>query len=205
MILLLALLFSIAISLARGGRFLWLAQVSLRLGWLAIVAFALQWSIIYAPLPRSEGLLGPRTLLLMASYLLVVVVVVANRRVPGLPLIAIGLGLNLLVMVANGGFMPVTMEAVEHAGLTHLALGTEPGARLSATKDIILPAEATRLWVLSDIFVVPPPLPFRTVFSPGDVFLAAGVFVLFQCAMRPMGDPLRQDRQPRLEGSTLKR
>lgn len=126
MILLLALLFSIAISLARGGRFLWLAQVSLRLGWLAIVAFALQWSIIYAPLPRSEGLLGPRTLLLMASYLLVVVVVVANRRVPGLPLIAIGLGLNLLVMVANGGFMPVTMEAVEHAGLTHLALGTEP-------------------------------------------------------------------------------
>lgn len=203
MILLLALLFSIAISLVRGGRFHHLAQVSFRLGWLAMAAFALQWSIIYAPLPRTEGPFGPRTLLLIASYLLVVVVVMVNRRVAGLPLIGIGLGLNLLVMLANGGFMPVTMEAVERAGLTHLALGTEPGARLSATKDIILPAAATRLWLLSDIFVVPPPLPFRTVFSLGDVFLAAGVFILFQRAMRPMGGSTQREGQPRLEGSAL--
>lgn len=205
MILLLALLVSIAVSLARGGRFRWLAQTPLRLGGLAMVAFALQWPIIYAPLPRSEGLFGPRTLLLLASYLLVVAVVVVNRRVPGLPLIGIGLGLNLLVMLANGGFMPVTMEAVERAGLAHLALGSEPGARLSATKDIILPAEATRLWVLSDIFVLPPPLPFRTIFSIGDVFLAAGVFVLFQCAMHPRAEAVPQDEGPGLEGRALER
>jgi len=185
MILLLALLLSIAVSLARGGRFRWLAETPLRFGWLAILAFALQWSIIYAPLPRTEGPLGPRTLLLIASYLLVVAVVVLNRRVAGLPLIGVGLGLNFLVMLANGGFMPVTLEAVERAGMAHLVLGTEPGARLLATKDIILPVEATRLWVLSDIFVVPAPLPIRTVFSLGDLFLAAGIFVLFQRAMRP--------------------
>lgn len=205
MILLLALIVSILVSLVRGGRFRWLAQVSFRLGWLAILAFALQWSIIYAPLPRTEGLLGPRTLQLMATYVLVAVVVIVNRRVPGLPLIGIGLGLNLLVMLANGGFMPVTMEAVERAGLTHLALGAEPGARLMATKDIILPIEATRLWVLSDIFVIPAALPFSTVFSPGDIFLAAGVFVLFQCAMRPQGTSERQDEQIELEASTLER
>ena len=205
MILLLALLLSIAISLARGGRFRWLAQTPLRCGWLAIVAFALQWSVIYVPLPRTEGFLGPRTLLLMASYLLVVVVVAMNRRVPGLALIGVGLGLNLSVMLANGGFMPVTLEAVERAGLAHLALGTEPGARLSATKDIILPAEATRLWLLSDVFVVPPPVPLRTVFSPGDAFLAAGVFVLFQCAMRPRDEPVPLAEPPGLEGSTLGR
>jgi hypothetical protein len=205
MILLLALLLSIAISLVRGGRFRWLAQTPLRYGWLAIAAFALQWSVIYAPLPRTEGLFGPRTLLLMASYLLVVVVVAMNRRVPGLALIGVGLGLNLLVMLANGGFMPVTLEAVERAGLAHLALGTEPGARLSATKDIILPAEVTRLWLLSDVFVVPPPVPFRTVFSLGDLFLAAGVFVLFQCAMRPRDESVPLAEPPGLEGSTLGR
>lgn len=202
MILLLALLVSIAVSLVRGGRFRWLAETPLRFGWLAIVAFGLQWSIIYAPLPRTEGPLGPRTLLLIASYLLVVAVVVLNRRLAGLPVIGLGLGLNLLVMLANGGFMPVTMEAVERAGMAHLALGLEAGARLMATKDIILPAEATRLWVLSDIFVVPPPLPFRTVFSLGDLFLAAGVFVLFQRAMRPRADLLAQANEPGVESST---
>jgi hypothetical protein len=204
-ILLLALLVALAVSFARGGRLRWLAQTPLRFGWLAIAAFALQWPIIYAPLPRTEGILGPRTLLLVASYLLVAIVVVVNRRVPGLPLIGIGWGLNLLVMLANGGFMPVTMEAVERAGLAHLALGTEPGARLAATKNILLPVEATRLWLLSDIFVLSPPLPLRTVFSLGDVFLAVGVFVLFQCAMHPRGDLLPQDGQPGLEGSTPKR
>ncbi|HHX44100.1 MAG TPA: DUF5317 domain-containing protein [Chloroflexi bacterium] len=205
MILLLALLFSIAIALVRGGRFRWLAQVSLRLGWLAIAAFALQWSIIYAPLPHTEGPFAPRTLILIASYLLVLVVVVVNRRVPGVAVMGIGLGMNLLVMLVNGGFMPVTMEAVERAGLAHLALGTEAGARLMATKDIILPAEATRLWLLSDIFVVPPPLPFRTVFSLGDLFLAVGVFVLFQCAMRPMGERGQHRGRPWSERLALKR
>ena len=93
MILLLALLFSIAIALVRGGRFRWLAQVSLRLGWLAIAAFALQWSIIYAPLPHTEGPFAPRTLILIASYLLVLVVLVVNRRVPCVAVMGIGLNL----------------------------------------------------------------------------------------------------------------
>jgi len=205
MILFVALLLSIAIALVRGGRFSCLAQTPLRYGWVAIAAFAMQWSIIYSPLPRTEGLLGARTLLLIASYLLVVVVVVANRRLPGLSLIGVGLGLNLLVMLANGGFMPVTLEAVERAGLAHLALGTEPGARLSATKDIILPAKDTRLWLLSDIFVLPPPLPFRTVFCLGDLLLSAGVFVLFQRAMRPRVEREGQGEPCGLEGSTLER
>jgi len=202
MILFVALLLSIAIALVRGGRFSCLAQTPLRYGWVAIAAFAMQWSIIYSPLPRTEGLLGARTLLLIASYLLVVVVVVANRRLPGLSLIGVGLGLNLLVMLANGGFMPVTLEAVERAGMSHLALSTEPGARLLATKDVILPAEATRLWLLSDIFVVAPPCPLRTIFSLGDLFLAVGAFVFFQRAMCPRLVPGPAGEPLRLEGST---
>jgi len=97
----------------------------------------------------------------------------------------LGLTLNILVMVANGGFMPVTLEALQRAGLAHMALGIEDGARVMASKDIILSREVTRLWYLSDILVLRRPFPWSTVFSVGDVLLMAGVFVLLQRTMRP--------------------
>jgi len=103
--------------------------------------------------------------------------------------------MNLLVVLANGGFMPVTLEALRRAGLVHLALGLEPGSRLVATKDILLPRQDTRLWILSDIFVIPPPLPFNTIFSLGDFFLALGAFTFFQCAMLSASPTLHVAKQ----------
>lgn len=185
MILLAALVVSVAVALLRGGRLERLAELPLRWGWLALVAFALQVAVIYFPQPRREGWGDGHIWLLLVSYSLLGVVAWRNRKVAGMPLIGLGLLLNLAVMVANGGYMPVTPEALQRAGLTGLALGSEPGARLSATKDILLLREQTALWVLSDIFVIPPPWPLRTIFSPGDVLLAVGVFVLFQQALRP--------------------
>jgi len=88
--------------------------------------------------------------------------------------------MNLLVMVANGGFMPITLEALQRAGLERLAPSSEMGARLVATKDILLPRNQTHLWFLSDIFALPSSWPISSVFSAGDVALALGVFWFFQ-------------------------
>ncbi|MBC7238062.1 MAG: DUF5317 domain-containing protein [Chloroflexi bacterium] len=181
MILLVALVVSLLVALVRGGKLLNLANISLRLGWLALLAFAAQALVIYAPLPRGQGLLAPRSLFLLTSYGVLIVVILANRRLPGMCLIGLGLLLNLTVMVANGGFMPVAPEALAKAGLSGLALGQEAGARLRATKDILLPREMTRLWPLSDVFAIPPPL--GSVFSLGDLVLAIGLFVLLQRVM----------------------
>ena len=185
MILLLAVVAAVFIALLRGGRFEHLLRVPLRRGWLALVAFALQIVEIYFPLPQSQGFVSWRTFLLLFSYLLLILVVAVNRRLPGLLWIGLGLSLNLAVMLVNGGYMPITPEAVARAGLGHLTLGENPGARLLATKDILLPREATRLWFLSDILVLAPPSPLRTVFSVGDVCLALGAFIFFQRTMRP--------------------
>ena len=185
MVLLLGLALALAVALLRGGKLSQLLGVTFRHGWIALLAFALQVAVIYFPLPRSDGLLEQHTLLLLASYALLVLVIVLNWKLPGLPLIGLGLVLNLLVMVANGGFMPVTYEALQRAGMAHLALASAPGSRIMATKDIVLPRESTYLWALSDIFVIPPPLPFRTIFSLGDLCLVGGAFVLFQRVMRP--------------------
>jgi hypothetical protein len=181
MILLLALVVSLIIALVRGGSLLRLGNLSFHYGWLALLAFGAQTLVIYARLPHAQGILAPRTLLLVASYGLLFVPVIANRRLPGMPLIGLGLLLNLAVMVANGGFMPVTPEALQRAGLSGLALSEGSGARLYATKDVLLLREETRLWLLSDILVIPPPL--GTVFSIGDVALAGGACWFLQKVM----------------------
>jgi hypothetical protein len=196
MILLLALVISLLIALMRGGSLLRLGSVSFRYGWLALLAFSAQTLVIYARLPYAQGILAPRTLLLLVSYGMLFIPVIANRRLPGMPLIGLGLLLNLMVMVANGGFMPVTPEALQRAGLSGLALSEGTGARLYATKDVLLLREETRLWLLSDILVIPPPL--GTVFSIGDVLLAGGACWLLQ---KVMVVPRRKDMTVAVTGT----
>jgi hypothetical protein len=106
-----------------------------------------------------------------------------NRHLAGVRWIGLGLLLNLGVMVANGGWMPVRPEAIVRVGHTSLAPSLASGTRVYSSKNIVLPLEETRLWFLSDVFVLARPFPVPSVFSIGDVFVALGVFFLIQAAM----------------------
>jgi len=184
MILVAAIVVSIVAALLRGGRFTRLVSFPLRWGLLAVAAFAIQALFIYqSPVRKSVGVWGWQEVLFMVSHLLLLAVVWANRHLPGVKWIGLGLLLNLIVMVANGGWMPVTPEAVVKAGHTGLVSSLEPGTRVYSSKNIILLAEQTKLRFLSDIFVLAKPFPIPTIFSLGDVFVAAGVFLLIHGAM----------------------
>jgi len=183
MILLAATVLAFVVALVRGGNIIGLASVRLRSGWLAILAFALQVLVIYFPGQGGAGQWGRQALILAGSQVLLLAVVGLNIGLPGMPLAGLGLALNLLVMAANGGYMPITAEALSRAGLGHLALSEAAGSRLMATKDILLPRAATRLFFLSDVFVIPAEWPLSSVFSIGDVVLAAGVWLFFQRTM----------------------
>jgi hypothetical protein len=144
-----------------GGRLSALANVPVRLGWTLFAALALQVVSIYAPgLPRPA-----RIALGVASYPVAGVFVAANRRLPGVPLVAVGAALNLVAILANGGVMPATPSALATAGLP---LET-PGYRNSAA------VADPRLAFLGDVFAIPRAWPFANVFSIGDVLIAAGV------------------------------
>ncbi len=195
MILLLATVLALLVALVRGGTLGGLASVRLRYGWLAILAFAVQTSAIYFPDRGGAGPWELQALVLVGSQALLLVVVGLNGRLPGMPLVGLGLALNLLVMAANGGYMPITPEALARAGLGHLALSAEVGSRLMATKDILLPRAATRLWVLSDVFVIPAEWPASSAFSAGDVALVVGVWLFFQRTMAPRHSPLQLTRR----------
>lgn len=183
MILVLVLILALLLAFLTGGKFRRLANLPLRAAWLAIVGFGLQIYIIYEPETMASGLLSPHTLVLIFSYLLLMVFVWINRRLPGMWIIGLGLIMNFTVMLANGGYMPISPEMVRRVGHEYELMGTEPGSRLVYTKDILLPREQTRLWFLADVFVLPPPFPIPTVFSPGDAVLAIGVSVLVFAAM----------------------
>jgi len=184
MILLAALLVAFLVALLVGGKVSRLAALPVRLPSLALLGFGLQVYLLYWPDATAPALFSPHTIILIASYLLLLIFVWINRRLPGMFIIGLGLLMNLTVMVANGGYMPITPEAVTRVGHEYELQTTEPGARLRNTKDVLLPREQTNLWFLSDIFVAPRPFPIPSVFSPGDVVVALGAAVLLIVAMR---------------------
>ena len=202
MILAAALVFSVLIALMRGGSLRRLGDVPLRWGWVALLAFGLQIYLIYFPEARAEGLLSPRAGILILSYALIFSVVWRNRRLPGVWLIGAGLVANFTVMVLNGGYMPITAEALEQVGHSRNIMGSGIGARVMGTKDLVLPRELTIAWWLSDIFVLPPPFPIPSVFSIGDLLIAAGMFHLVQSAA--LGSPGRAPQIPSKERSDVR-
>ncbi len=111
-----------------------------------------------------------RALALVLTTVLVGLFLGGNSRLPGVPLIGLGLLLNVLVVVANAA-MPVSVTAAARAGISRadLHLGSD------ALHEAIGPG--THLRLLAD--VVPVALPWRPqVVSPGDVLVVAGVALL---------------------------
>lgn len=182
MILLVAVCISLIVALLRGRRLERLVDVSFRFGWLAFVGLGLQMVYAFLPTLASGATRWERMLLFAAAHGLLVPVVALNYRLPGFRLIGLGLILNMVVMVANDGLMPITGASLARAGLGHLAAGIQPGSPISSAKDVLLAREDIRLWILADILVLPPPV--RSVFSVGDALLALGAFVFFQRATK---------------------
>jgi hypothetical protein len=144
-----------------GGRLGALVEVRLRHVWAIFAPLALEIAAIGLPgLPD-----GLRAALLVAAYPILAVFLVANRRIPGMPLVALGGAMNLLAISVNGGIMPTSPSALAGAGLP---VG-EPGFHNSAV------LADPRLGFLGDVFFIPASWPLSNVFSVGDVLIGLGV------------------------------
>ncbi len=186
MIHLFALALAFVAAFLRGGRLAQVRSLRLRLGWLVLLSLALQVAVVYAPPLQAGGRYQLPAILIVLSYLMLVAAVAPNLQVPGMKALGIGLLLNFVVIVANGGFMPVSPEVASQLGLLPPGIDVELGARLARSKDILLAPDQTALWVLSDIFSTSLYLPVKTVFSLGDLVSAVGLFQVIQRAMLPV-------------------
>lgn len=178
---------------ARGGRVAGLGGLSLRRGGLAAAAVAAALgSAVLAGVgaPRPAYAVG-----LAVSALLSGPVAVANRRLPGIPLITLGLLLNAMVVAANGA-MPVSPSALARAGVSAVGRGD---AVLDPGREPVGPG--TRLRPLGDVIPVALPL-WPQVISPGDALVAAG---LAQLVVGTMGGPGLRRRLGLVRGARERR
>jgi Family of unknown function (DUF5317) len=87
----------------------------------------------------------------------------ANRRVPGLLVVAAGALSNGVTIAANGGVLPASPHALTVAGLADAHGFTNSGVVHDA-----------RLWFLGDVFAIPAGWPLANVFSVGDLLILLG-------------------------------
>ncbi len=121
-----------------------------------------------------------RLLLFGLSYALLLFTLWENRAYPGMALAFVGVASNALVIMVNGGHMPVWIPAYEASGLTE-PLGTVLHVPLPAT---LGPEFLIHLGPLGDLIPLPIP-PLQNVASIGDLFLTAGLsFFLFSVVLR---------------------
>ena len=176
----------ICVGTLLGGRIAALAAIRLRRSWILVIAVAAQLALIFAPPVLPEAGLDPLRATLPLTTAALGVFVILNRHLPGMWLVLAGVGCNLVVIVANGGLMPVSQAALERAGMTQSAAWTlqHPGVRVPRSKDILLEPDQTRLYWLSDV-IVSPPVPRPKAMSIGDLIIGAGLAYLTVHAMRP--------------------
>jgi len=145
------------------------------------------WPLLVAAV-AGEACLGAIPLWSRAAVAVAACVAVAswcaaNRRpawpnASGHAVLGLGVALNATVMALNAG-MPVSRSALASAGLSR----TMDPARGDLYKHVAMSSH-TRLAVLGDTM----PVHFlRTVISPGDVLMLAGIAAIVWCATKQPG------------------
>jgi MFS family permease len=180
----------IAGALAGGG----LPRLAdLRLRWLWLLGLALAVRIAAVQLRAADAVDGgASSMAFIAVYLLLFAWLWGNWRVPGLQVAAVGIGLNAVAIVLNGGAMPIWAGAFDAAGFSLGQLANDPFHELLQTDSIT--TFISRGGLFGD--VVPIPIPFiRDVVSIGDVLLALGIVWAIVSVMTRPGAPGRAGMQ----------
>ena len=169
------------LGLLAGGSLLNLGALRLRRLGLLAIALALRVAtelLLNAHVPFADALRVP---LFATSFGLLLAALWVNRRFPGMSLAFVGILSNAIVILVNGGYMPIWEPALVAAGMT-------PADVTSAIHYVLPPPlDANFLLHLGPLAdVIPIPFPFvENVASIGDIFLTAGLaFFLFAGVVR---------------------
>jgi hypothetical protein len=174
-----------------GGRWARLATFRPRATWLLWLALAVQvLQFSFLDLGRFSDGVHVGTYVLAAAFL------VANHRIPGVWLVALGGFGNGLTITLNHGTLPAREAALRASGL--------PVDRDDFVNSGIM-AHAKLPW-LGDVFYLPKGVPLANVFSVGDVLLVVGAFVVVHSLARrgrpAVGAPAGTGDAPESAGAT---
>jgi hypothetical protein len=179
MILLLAIIIGLAATLLRARLYHQnLILERLRWEWLVFAAGIPQYLIFQLPFTARwiPEVIVPEIQILTMLGLLVFAIV--NISAPGFWALGLGLGSNFLVILLNGGWMPISQETLIRLSPSQPVDYWVIGTRLGLGKDLIMATADTKLIWLSDFFTLPQWSPYKVAFSLGDVLISIGAVLL---------------------------
>ena len=141
---------------------------------LFILAFLIQFAIVWLSFKNVEFIIKYHSILHISSFIILLISAFGNVKLPGFKLIIIGILLNFTVIVANGGQMPVSTIALQKSGLGSYQKVLEKGEYLTHK----LLDKNTKLKFLADRLYIRKPYPRSTAFSVGDIIIGLGLFWL---------------------------
>ncbi len=149
-----------------------------RLEWLVFVSVIPQILTFFIPAVGQQIPESAVPVIQITSMAGLLVFSGVNILQPGFWLLGLGLLSNFLVIVFNGGWMPILPETLHRMVPNKPIEIWEVGTRLGLTKDRIFTHENVHLVFLSDRFTLPQWIPYKVAFSIGDIFISIGVVVL---------------------------
>lgn len=171
----LAIVLGITAGLFVGGKISNILDFRIKRAWLIILAFLIL-AISQSMSARGFKIASDNALIIHAIvFCMLLAGFYFNRRYRGMLAIGSGCALNLIVIMLNGGRMPVSLEVLETAGLVEAAEMVKSGLDL---RHCVLDAGA-RLPFLADIICLPPFWGFMMrVASIGDLIVVAGLLIV---------------------------
>lgn len=167
---------SLIIGLLRGGRFSNMKEEEIRKWYFIVASFFVEFSAVFLVEKGYHVVNNYIFFIHLASYTLLFIGIFFNINRLSFKLILLGTLLNFIVIMLNGGQMPVSEAAMLKAGL-----GADLKALLQG--DIVTHTIITKntvLQFLGDVIMLPKPYPRPKVLSPGDILMAVGVFMFLQ-------------------------
>ncbi|TJY43575.1 hypothetical protein E5161_06795 [Cohnella pontilimi] len=163
------------IGLIRAGwrhGFAALSQIRIRGGWIFPALLLVQFGVFYLT-DKNEWIADYSGYMFLVVYAAGLYVLWLNREEKGFWWIFAGVALNFIVMAANGGKMPVSLEA---ASVLDPVYGQMLRDGSVVSKHALL-TDSTIVPFLGDIIPLTSPYPRSQVISIGDVIMNVGIFI----------------------------
>ncbi|MEF8726367.1 MAG: DUF5317 family protein [Candidatus Bipolaricaulota bacterium] len=179
MLLLWGVVLGVAVGFIRGGTVANLEKLRLRFLWLVPISLVIQ--LLIFPLFSEQAIITFGTEFFhLFSYVILAIFVLINLQIWGIPLMGAGMGLNLLVITLNGGFMPASVDSLIKAGEYRVASNL---IHKGTYGNVINMNDSTVLNSLGDWLYLPREIPLSTAFSLGDLLILIGLVFFFGMGM----------------------
>jgi Family of unknown function (DUF5317) len=170
---------SVVIAWLRGASLARLGAVRVR--WLILPLLALGMQVL--TFRRTEATpTGTALWVQLGAGAFLLLFIAANVHYRALLLVAAGTLMNLTVITANGGYMPVRPTDLARIGYLESAVRLESGGVYQ--KSIALTDRTSLPW-LADVIHLPLPFSAGRMISPGDIAIGVGTFFVIQRLLVP--------------------